>query len=239
MLNIHERKVMKQSDVYRLAESAPIKMHTAKMVLMSLCGNSGGGFDWSTWSKRVTASYIYKRFNRYSGADSDEMHDESVSMRTIKRALKELQNLGVITMSENRVKGDHMITLNIDKLVEMSKPLPVSDWHTHEQDKPVPDCHPPMTDCHPPYDKLAHPPVSDCPPPVSNWPTLPVNLAHNKVSLSLNKVKEEDLKEEGAEDDSHLSDYQKAKLRSQRRHKNSSIHSQINAASSLKARSYS
>jgi len=237
---------MKQSDVYRLAESAPIKMHTAKMVLMSLCGNSGGGFDWSTWSKRITASYIYKRFNRYSGADSDEMHDESVSMRTIKRALKELQSLGVITMSENRSKGDHVITLNIDKLVEMSNPPlvsdchpPMTDCHPPEQDKTVSDCHPPMTDCHPPHDNLAHPPVSDCPPPVSNWPTLPDNLAHNKISLSLNKVKKEDLKEEGAEDDSHLSDYQKAKLRSQKRHKNSSIHSQINAASSLKARSYS
>ncbi|MBV53105.1 MAG: hypothetical protein CL816_03450 [Coxiellaceae bacterium] len=237
---------MKQSDVYRLAESAPIKMHNAKMILMSLCGNSGGGFDWSTWSKRITVSYIYKRFNRYSGADSDEMHDESISMRTITRALKELQSLGVITMSENRSKGDHIITLNIDKLVEMSKPPPMSDCHTpmpdchtHEEESPMSDCHTPMPDCHTPPDKLTYPPMPDCPPPMSSWPTPSVKLAHNKVSLSLNKVKEEDLKEEGAEDDSHLSDYQKAKLRSQRRHKNSSIHSQINAASSLKARSYS
>jgi len=227
MLNIHERKVMKQSDVYRLAESAPIKMHNAKMILMSLCGNSGGGFDWSTWSKRITVSYIYKRFNRYSGADSDEMHDESISMRTITRALKELQSLGVITMSDNRSKGDHIITLNIDKLVEMSNPPPMSD------------CHTPMSDCHTTPAKLTYPPMSDCPPPMSNWPTLPVKLAHNKVSLNLNKVKEEDLKEEGAEDESHLSAYQKAKLRSQKRHKNSSIHSKIKAASSLKARSYS
>jgi len=218
---------MKQSDVYRLAESAPIKMHNAKMILMSLCGNSGGGFDWSTWSKRITVSYIYKRFNRYSGADSDEMHDESISMRTITRALKELQSLGVITMSENRSRGDHIITLNIDKLVEMSNPPSMSD------------CHTPMSDCHTPPDKLTYPPMSDCPPPMSNWPTPSVKLAHNKVSLNLNKVKEEDLKEEGAEDDYHLSDYQKAKLRSQRRHKNSSIHSKINSASSLKARSYS
>ena len=218
---------MKQSDVYRLAESAPIKMHNAKMILMSLCGNSGGGFDWSTWSKRITVSYIYKRFNRYSGADSDEMHDESISMRTITRALKELQSLGVITMSENRSKGDHIITLNIDKLVEMSKPPPMSD------------CHTPMSDCHTTPAKLTYPPMSDCPPPMTSWPTPSVKLAHNKVSLNLNKVKEEDLKEEGAEDESHLSAYQKAKLRSQKRHKNSSIHSKIKAASSLKARSYS
>ena len=234
---------MKQSDVHRLAESAPIKMHTAKMILMSLCGNSGGGFDWSTWSKRITVSYIYKRFNRYSGADSDEMHDESISMRTITRALKELQSLGVITMSENRVKGDYMITLNVDKLVEMSKPPPMPDCPTHDQDDPMTDCPTPMTDCPTSSDKLAYPPMTDCPPPMTSWPTPSVNLAHNKVSLSLNQSNKESLNKEsaeteGAEDDSHLSNYQKAKLRSQRRHKNSSMHAKIKDASTLKARSY-
>ena len=237
---------MKQSDVYRLAESAPIKRHSAKMVLMSLCGNSGGGFDWSTWSKKMTASYIYTRFNRYSGSDSEEMHEDSLSMRTIVRALKELQTIGVITLSDHRSKGDYLITLNIDKLVEMSKPRPKTDCHTPTPDCHTSDCHTPMPDCHTPPDKLTYPPMSDCPSPMTSWPTPSVKLAHNKVSLSLNQSNKESLNEESeetentnTEDDSHLSNYQKAKLRSQKRHKNSSMHAKIKDASTRKARSYS
>ena len=209
---------MKQNEVFKLVESAPIRTLGAKLVLMSLCGNSGGGFDWNSWSRPISASYIHKRFNRFAGSEGNDLHNQSISIRTINRSLKELSRDGLITMSDSRGRGDLLITLNLDRLIEMSTP----------QSSP---------------DKMSDPPMSKCPtpkmdPPMSKCPTSYDKMAYNEVFLSSSQSNTESLLKENAPEP-ELTVFEQLRLKRESNNKNIGYERRAQQATKLKARTYS
>ena len=231
---------MKQNEVFKLVESAPIRTLGAKLVLMSLCGNSGGGFDWNSWSRPISASYIHKRFNRFAGSEGNDLHNQSISIRTINRSLKELSRDGLITMSDSRGRGDLLITLNLDRLIEMSTPQSSPDKMSDPPMSkcPTPKMDPPMSKCPTSYDKMADPPMTECPTPMSKCPTTYDKMAYNEVFLSSSKSNTESLLKENAPEP-ELTVFEQLRLKRESNNKNIGYERRAQQATKLKARTYS